>query len=117
MTPAEQIVEMVTCDGARMLNLHEEIGSLEVGKRADITILDLNQVGWHPLHNPIANLVYGSATRGAVDTVIVDGRVLLREGQAPHLDRQSILREAQARSEAIVVAAGLATVVRSPWQA
>ncbi len=116
VTPAEKIVEMVTADAARMLNLHEKIGSLEMGKQADITILDLNQVGWHPLHNPIANLVYGSATRGAVETVIVDGRVLLHDRAVPHLDRESILRQAQVRSQAIAADAGLTDAVRSPWQ-
>ena len=115
--PAEKMLAMVTCEGARVLGQDGEIGSLVAGKRADITAIDMRRVGWRPLHNPIANMVYGSATRDGVDTVIVDGELLLQEGQPTHLDAAAILREAQARSEALIEAAGLSTVVRSAWQA
>jgi cytosine/adenosine deaminase-related metal-dependent hydrolase len=73
---AEQAVEMATIRGAEALRLDREIGSLEIGKQADITLFDASEFDWRPLHNPVSNLVYG-ATGHSVDTVIVAGRVLL----------------------------------------
>lgn len=93
---AEQAVEMATILGARALRLDGEIGSLEVGKQADLTLFDANTFDWRPLHNPVSNLVYG-ATGHSVDTVIVAGRVLL-EGKR-HVTVEA--EEARERVEAI----------------
>jgi cytosine/adenosine deaminase-related metal-dependent hydrolase len=116
LLPAEQVLAMVTCAGAEVLGMQDEIGTLEAGKLADITVLDMQRVGWRPLHNPFANLVYGSGSREAVDTVVVDGELLVRNGRPTHLDADAILSEAQVRSESIVEAVGLSQKVRSPWQ-
>lgn len=81
---ARTVLSMATMGGARALGLADEIGSLEVGKRADITVVDLMRPHLTPVYfgkdfNVLSNLVF--AARGSdVDTVVVDGRVVVRDG-------------------------------------
>ena len=90
---AEDALEMATIEGARALGQADQIGSLEAGKRADIVLVDLARAHTWPVTNPVSNLVY--AAHGAdVDTVIVDGRVLLRAGELVGVDEGAILDEA-----------------------
>ncbi|NLC07347.1 MAG: 5'-deoxyadenosine deaminase [Syntrophomonadaceae bacterium] len=76
--PAAQVLEMATLSGARAMGLEEEIGSLEVGKRADLIIVNLNQVHSLPETDvdPVSRLVY-SARASDVETTIIDGRVVM----------------------------------------
>jgi len=90
---AEDALEMATIEGARALGLDADLGSLEPGKRADIVLVDLGRAHTWPATDPIANLVY-AAHGGDVDTVIVDGRILLRDGEFVDLDEEEILAEA-----------------------
>ena len=90
---AEDALEMATIDGARALGHADEIGSLEPGKRADLILVDLARAHTWPVADPIANLVY-AAHGGNVDTVIVDGRVLLRHGDLAAVDEAAILADA-----------------------
>jgi 5-methylthioadenosine/S-adenosylhomocysteine deaminase len=101
---ARQALLMATADGARALNLHEEVGSLEVGKKADIAILDFDKPHLHPCHNVVSHLVY-AATAADVDTVLVDGRVLLRHGHLTTLELPHITAEVQQRVRRLVAAA------------
>ena len=78
--PAQKLLEIVTVDAAEVLGKGREIGSIEVGKRADIVLLDLRMPNMMPAENVVSHIVY-SATGADVDTVIVDGRVLVREGR------------------------------------
>jgi len=97
---AEDALEMATIDGARALGQADEIGSLEPGKRADLILVDLARAHTWPVADPIANLVY-AAHGGNVDTVIVDGRVLLRDGGLAAVDEAAILADAaRAATEA-----------------
>lgn len=77
--PIQKLLDMATIDGAHALDMEKEIGSLEVGKKADIVLLDISENHW-PLskENVLSHLVY--ATNGMnVSTVIVDGKVVLKE--------------------------------------
>jgi 5-methylthioadenosine/S-adenosylhomocysteine deaminase len=75
---ATQALKMATIDGAKALGLEQEIGSIEVGKKADLVFVDLNFPHLRPLNNLISHLVY--STQGLeVDTVICDGKVLLKD--------------------------------------
>ena len=87
---AMQALRMATIDGARALGLEEEIGSLEVGKKADIAIIDCDQPNMVPMHDPVANLVY-SSNAGNVDTVIVDGKVLMKNRVLTFVNEQKFL--------------------------
>ena len=90
----ETAVEMITINGARSMLWDDELGSLEVGKKADISILDTQRPEWQPIYNPIANLVY-CAHGGCADTVIVDGKILMRGGKVLTLNETDLYEEAR----------------------
>lgn len=87
--PALTAVKMATINGAKALRMENETGSLEVGKKADITLLDLNKPHFYPKHNYISSLAY-SAQASDVDTVIVDGKVLLQNGEYKTIDIEKV---------------------------
>lgn len=92
--PAQKIIRMATILGAKSLGLEREIGSLEVGKKADIIILDFKKPHLTPFHNCPSHLVY-SAFGSDVDTVIVDGQIIMKNRQVETLDEIKILKMAQ----------------------
>ncbi len=73
---AHKALEMATIDGAKGLLWDDAIGSPEVGKRADLIIIDTGGQEWHPMLDPVSNLIY-SASGGSVETVIIDGRIVM----------------------------------------
>ncbi|MFQ5873879.1 MAG: amidohydrolase family protein [Dehalococcoidia bacterium] len=97
---AYKILEMATRGGARATLLEDEIGTLEVGKQADVVLVNLERIS-RPYLDPSLDVVEAFLTRGRaedVETVLIDGRVVLKEGQYPHLDLHEI--EAQQRDAA-----------------
>ncbi len=110
----EVALEMITINGARSMLWDDELGSLEVGKKADISILDTQRPEWQPIHNPIANLVY-CAHGGCADTVIVDGRIIMRGGKVLTLNETDLYEEARDRAASLVKRAGLEHVADSIW--
>lgn len=90
---AEQVLEMATIGGARALGL-EDVGSLEVGKRADFIVVRTDGPGWVPTLNPVANFVY-STTGADVDTVVVGGQVLMEGRRLTTLDEERVLAQAR----------------------
>ena len=89
-------LEMATIDCAKGLLWEDKIGSLEVGKRADVITLDLNRFEWWPMWGDVvANLVY-SADGGSVDNVIIDGRVVMRNKKIVTVDEKDVLAEVKA---------------------
>lgn len=92
--PAKKIVEMATIDGARALGLDGLIGSLEVGKRADLILVDVKRPHLTPLHNPYAALVY-SARGSDVSKVIVDGRIIMDEREIKTVDEPEIISKSE----------------------
>lgn len=89
----EQVIEMATIGGAKALHMEDEIGSLEVGKKADIIIIETQSANMMPSYDPYATLVY-QANPSNVDTTIVNGKVVMeqRQMQTVQLDeiRQSV---------------------------
>ncbi len=85
---AEDGLRMATRAGARALGLEDRIGQLAPGFRADLVVHTLGRTELLPLTDPARNLIY-SAGSSTVDTVVVDGRVVLRHGEFPHLDEES----------------------------
>lgn len=77
---AKDIVKMATINGARALSLEDITGSIEVGKCADIIIIDINQAHAQPLYNVYSQIVYALCGHD-VDTVIVDGKILMEKKQ------------------------------------
>lgn len=90
---AHRAMEMATRGGAAALGLGDAIGSIEVGKRADLVLIRTDGIEWHPrpAYNPVANLVYSSGGY-RVDTVLVDGRIVVQGGRLTTID-EAELRE------------------------
>ncbi len=103
---AETALEMATLAGARALGLENEIGSLEPGKKADIVLVATRRADWVPVHHEIYNLVY-AASASSVDTVLVDGRVILEAGRVLTVDEEEVLARTQEHAVAVRRAAGL----------
>jgi 5-methylthioadenosine/S-adenosylhomocysteine deaminase len=93
--PARQVVRMATMGSAAALHMEDEIGSLEVGKCADLIVVDASGPEAIPLYDPYAYLVY-SARAHAVETVIVEGRILMEKRRLLTLDVERIRRRALA---------------------
>ncbi|MDP6088259.1 MAG: amidohydrolase family protein, partial [Nitrospinota bacterium] len=104
--PAERVLEMATINAARALGMEEEIGSLEPGKKADITIFDMDRPEWIPMHNPIQTLVY-SAGGESVETVLIDGRVVMENRKVQTVDEKEILHQVKTLAPAVAQRAGL----------
>jgi 5-methylthioadenosine/S-adenosylhomocysteine deaminase len=113
IVPPETALEMATIRAALALGLQDHIGSLEVGKKADITMFQMASADWAPVINPVANLVF--STRGGAHTVIVDGEVLLAAGKVCSLDEQGILEDSQKCADALIDRSGLRRFCSSRW--
>jgi 5-methylthioadenosine/S-adenosylhomocysteine deaminase len=97
---AEQAFEMATIRGARALHLDSQIGSLEVGKRADLAIVDLDDLSQTPLYNIYSQLVYATKADDVL-TVIIEGRVVMLDRRLLTLDESGIKMRARAYRERI----------------
>src|SRR5205807_5240588 len=104
--PARQVLRMATIAGARALGLGSEIGSLEVGKRADVIVVRLNELHTSPAGDPISTIVY-SAEGTDVDTVIIDGRVVMRERNLLTIDEQGVIKQANSEAERLMLRVGV----------
>lgn len=91
--PAASAFRMATINGARTLGLEENTGSLETGKAADITVLDLHTPNTQPVYNPYSTLVY-SARAGQVSHVWVNGQQVVHEGSLLSMDMDELLQRA-----------------------
>ncbi|UYV38023.1 amidohydrolase family protein [Rhodobacteraceae bacterium D3-12] len=98
--PEGKTLELCTIDAARALGLQDHIGSLEVGKRADIILLDGQKPHLWPPVMPL-NRITHFANAADVDTVLVDGRVLMERREVPHLDLEDILIEAEKAADRV----------------
>jgi len=97
---AGRVLRMATHDGARALGLDSEIGSLEVRKRADVAVVRLDRLHATPVTDVVSALVY-SAEQDDVDTVIIDGDLLLRERQLLRLNEREIIWDAQLQRKVL----------------
>jgi len=104
--PAETVLEMATINGARALGLEHEIGSLEVGKKADLVVLDFNRLHTTPSPNPVSTLVY-AATGSEVDMVVVDGQVVVEQGNLLTMDEDEIMEQANLHAGQLYRRAGI----------
>lgn len=98
--PALTVLRMATIDGARALGLEGEIGSIEVGKRADLMLLNLDRLHTTPHPDPISTIVY-AANSDNVETVMIDGRVVMRDRELLTVDEQAVRSEAGAQSKSL----------------
>lgn len=113
--PAWKSLEIATISGAKVLGLDDSIGSLEVGKQADIITINLRHPNLsptvsQPLRNFVPNLVY-SASGAEVDNVFINGKRLISNGALSFIDEPALFAEADAR------ATGIFTRAESDWRA
>lgn len=94
---AHEALELGTIHAARALGLEQEIGSVEVGKKADLQIIDMRRLGLTPTNDPVTTLVYHGHAKD-VETVVVDGRVVVSEGRVQTADEGELLAQADAAS-------------------
>jgi 5-methylthioadenosine/S-adenosylhomocysteine deaminase len=101
IVPAEAAFKMATMNGAGALFLSNEIGTLKIGAKADLIMLNLNQPHFYPRHNLLAHLVY-SARSSDINLVMVNGKILLSNGQLLTIDEERVFFETQLRATKLV---------------
>ncbi|PWJ20210.1 amidohydrolase family protein [Jannaschia seohaensis] len=94
------VFEAATIGGARALGLDSEIGSIEEGKRADLVLFDFRRPHLRPLTNVLGTLVHTGQGRD-VETVIVEGEVVVRSGEPVRVDRMAVIDAAEAAARAL----------------
>ena len=92
--PAEEILRLATIGGAKALRWDDEIGTLEVGKKADLILVDIDKPHFAPWNNPVSDLVY-SAQGSDVKTTIVNGKLLMKDYEVLTLDVERIMAETE----------------------
>ena len=107
--PARSVLRLATIAGARALGLQAEIGSLEMGKRADVTILNLARLHLTPRPDVVSSIVY-AAEPSDVRDVLIDGRIVLRDGELLCMSEQEIISEARTQAELLFRRAALSSV-------
>jgi 5-methylthioadenosine/S-adenosylhomocysteine deaminase len=97
---AIDVLEMATLGGARALEMEAEIGSIEVGKKADLVVVDYRKAHLIPLIDPVANLVH-NGLGSDIDMVFVDGELVVSGGISTRIEEAPLFEEAQSRTEAL----------------
>lgn len=105
--PAKRVLRMGTIDGARALGLQNDIGSLEEGKKADLSLINLNQLHTAPRSEDVVSSIVYSAEANDVQTVIVDGKILMSNRQLLTLDEENVIEQANAQQVSLLRCAGL----------
>lgn len=113
VVPAETVLEMATINGAKALGWEEQTGSLEVGKRADMILINMDAAHLTPAPDPVSTIVY--AAHGTdVDTVVIDGQVVMQGRQVLTLDEGAVIEEARRRYPEVAARGGLKIGPRWP---
>jgi cytosine/adenosine deaminase-related metal-dependent hydrolase len=124
VTTAEQVLEMATINGARALGLEKEIGSLDVGKKADFVVVNPNGLVCAPWDteqaleggiSPVTVVVH-SCTGGDVDMVVVDGKILVKGSKLVSGDEDEILKAARISVRGIRERSGIKIGKRAGWK-
>jgi len=113
VVPAESVLEMATLNGAKALGLEDITGSLEVGKRADFIVINMDAPHLTPAWDPVSTIVY-AAHGSDVDTVVIDGQLVMQGRKVLTLDEKAILEEANQRYKQVAQRAGLKIGSRWP---
>jgi cytosine/adenosine deaminase-related metal-dependent hydrolase len=104
--PAERALRLATIDGARALGLDHEIGSLEAGKRADISILNLDRPHLTPRPADLVSAIVYAAETSDVETVIIDGELVMLDRKLLTMNEQHVMMEACRESDLLQERAG-----------
>lgn len=103
---AETILEMATLNGAKALGISDQVGSIEPGKRADFIVINTDAPHLTPVWNPVASVVF-AAQGSDVDTVVIDGQLIMRGRKILTLDEEAILEDVRQRFHEVAKRAGI----------
>jgi len=106
LVPASKAIRMATIDGARALLWDDEIGSVEEGKKADLIMLDLDDIEWVPYHRPEQVLVY-SANAYNIKHSVIDGRVVMKNREVRTIDEEEVREQARKHAQRTAEKSGL----------
>jgi 5-methylthioadenosine/S-adenosylhomocysteine deaminase len=113
---ADKVLEMATIDGARAIGMDKEIGSIEKGKKADLFVYNPFRTAKSvPNHNPVSTLVY-SGTHASVETVFIDGVVVLEDGKLTIDSEEKIIADGQEAAEDLAKKTGTITNKYRRWR-
>jgi 5-methylthioadenosine/S-adenosylhomocysteine deaminase len=98
---AHDVLTMATQNGADILGIGDEVGSLTIGKKADMILMDMNKLHLTPSHEP-ANLLVYAATGQDVDTVIIDGKIVMRGRELTMIDEEKVIAQAKEQTEKLL---------------
>jgi cytosine/adenosine deaminase-related metal-dependent hydrolase len=104
--PPGKVLEMCTIEAAEAFGIADYTGSLEKGKKADVILVDMKKPHLHPLNMPVDKITY-FANGNDVDTVIVDGEILMEDKKVKHVNEDEILEMADEQIELAVERSGL----------
>ncbi|WP_235615933.1 amidohydrolase family protein [Brevibacillus reuszeri] len=104
--PAKDLLRMITTGGAQALQKEQEIGTIEVGKKADVILVNIDQPHIMPTRN-LLNTLIESVTSKDVEDVIIDGKLVMKNREMLTLDEERIMYESAARMESILQKAGI----------
>ena len=111
---AEKALEMATIEGARAIGLQKEIGSIELGKRADLTIIDTKKSNFYPINRAHSQLVYCAKAEN-VDTIIVNGKIVMENGIVKTINEQDVLENAQKAADELIGVSNLDQLKKRAW--
>ncbi len=112
---AEKVLEMATIDGARAIGLEHEIGSIEVGKKADLVVLNFDNFCVNPLHAPLSALVY-SALGNEPETVLIDGQIVMQDRQMQTVSEIEVMQRSQHSADSLATRAGTDRFKQREWR-
>ena len=113
MVPAETVLEIATINGAKAMGLENEIGSIEVGKKADFIVINMDAPHLTPAPDPVSTIVY-AAVGTDIDTVVINGQLVMQARKVLTLDEPAVLFEARQRYIQVANRAGLKIAPRWP---
>ena len=113
---AEQLMEMLTISGAKVLGIEDEVGALEVGKQADVIVVDYKQPHLLPVGRWLPKLIYSARGSDVIHTIVA-GRVLMEDRKVLSMDEEKVMADALSSREDLIERAGQETrdLLNMPW--
>jgi len=99
--PTEQVLEMATIEGAKALSWEKEIGSIEIGKKPDLAIINLKKPHLCPLYNEPSHLVY-SVKASDVETVIINGKIVMQDRKLTKLNIEKVMEDVERTKNSLL---------------
>jgi 5-methylthioadenosine/S-adenosylhomocysteine deaminase len=111
--PPGKVLEMATIDGYKALGLDKELGSVEIGKKADLITIDLDKPHLRPIDMVVYRVVY-QANGADVTDVLVDGRIVMKDRKMHTVNERSVLDRSQVAYDKLVERCGLSAHTQLP---